>query len=102
MKRKIKQRSIFIGTLAAALILLGYSVSIQAKEKEEVSLKDEITFTEIESLNKCEVQFKENGRKTGIVIFESNKGNFYWEITIKKEMVLLLKSRIDMLALFVR
>jgi len=67
MKRRIKQRSIFIGTLAAALILLGYSVSIQAKEKEEVSLKDEITFIEIESLDKFEVQFKENGRKMSII-----------------------------------
>jgi len=84
MKRTIKQRFIFIATLAVALILLEYSVSIQAKGKEEVSLKDEITFVEIESLNKFEVQFKENGKKTGIVIFESNKGNFYWEITIKK------------------
>ncbi len=84
MKRRIKQRSIFIGTLAAALILLGYSVSIQAKKKEEVSLKDKITFIEMESLNKFEVQFKENGRKTGIVIFESNKDNFHWEITIEK------------------
>ncbi len=84
MKSKIKQRSIFIGTLAAALILLGYSLSIQAKEKEKVSLKDEITFIEMESLNKFEIQFKENGRKTGIVIFESNKDNFCWEITIKK------------------
>ena len=84
MKRTIKQRFIFIGTLAVALILLGYSVSIQAKEKEEVSLKDEITFIEMESLNKFEVQFKENGRKTGIVIFEYNKDNFCWEITIKK------------------
>lgn len=84
MKKKIKQRSIFIGTLAAALILLGHSVSIEVKGKEEVSLKDEITFIEIESLNKFEIQFKENGKKTGIVIFESNKDNFYWEITIRK------------------
>ena len=84
MKRKIKQRFIFIGTLAAALILLGYSISIEVKGKEKVSIKDEITFIEIESLNKFEVQFKENGKKTGIVIFESNKDNFYWEITIKK------------------
>jgi len=84
MKRTIKERSIFIGTLAIALMLLGYSVSIQAKEKEKVSLKDEIAFIEIESPSKFEVQFKENGRKTGIVIFESNKDNFHWEITIKK------------------
>ncbi len=84
MKRTIKQRSIFISTLAVALMLLGYSVSIQAKGKEEVSLKDEINFIEIESLDKFEVQFKEKGRKTGIVIFESNKDNFGWEITMKK------------------
>ncbi|GAG36816.1 unnamed protein product, partial [marine sediment metagenome] len=84
MKRTIRQRSIFIGTLLVALILLGYSVSIQATGKEGVSLKDEITFIEIESLNKFEVQFKENGKKTGTVIFESNKDNFRWEITIKK------------------
>ena len=84
MKRKIKQRFIFIGTLAVTLILLGYSVSIEVKGKEKVSLKEEITFIEIESLNKFEVQFKENGKKTGIVIFESNKDNFHWEITIKK------------------
>lgn len=84
MKRTIKQRFIFIGTLVIALILLGYSLSIQTKGKEKVSLKDEITFIEIESLNKFEVQFKENGKKTGIVVFESNKDNFYWEITIKK------------------
>jgi len=84
MKRRIKQRFIFTGAFAVALILLGYSLSIQAKEKKEVSLKDEITFIEIESLDKFEVQFKENGRKTGIVIFEFNKDNFYWEITIKK------------------
>jgi len=84
MKRKIKQRFIFIGTLLVALILLGYSVSIEAKGKEEVSLKDEITFIEIESPNKFEVQFKENGKKTGIVIFRSNKDNFRWKITIKK------------------
>ncbi len=84
MKRTIKQRFIFTGTLLVALILLGCSPSIEAKEKEEVSLKDEITFIEIESPNKFEVQFKENGKKTGIVIFESNKDNFRWEITIKK------------------
>jgi len=84
MKRTIKERSIFIGTLAIALILLGYSVGIEVKGKEEVSLKDEITFIEIEPLNKFEVQFKENGKKTGIVIFESNKDNFCWEITIRK------------------
>ncbi len=84
MKRTIKQRFIFIGTLAATLILLGYSLSIEAKGKEEVSLKEEITFIEIESPNKFEVQFKENGKKTGIVIFESNKDNLYWEITIRK------------------
>jgi len=84
MKGKIKQRFVFIGTLAVALILLGYSVSIQAEEKEKVSLKDEITFIEIESPNKFEVQFKEDGKKTGIVIFESNKDDFCWEITIKK------------------
>ncbi len=84
MKRTIKQRFIFIGTLAVGLILLGYSLGIEAKEKEEVLLKDEITFIEIKSPNKFEVQFKENGRKTGIVIFESNKDDFYWEIAIKK------------------
>ena len=84
MKRTIKQRFIFIGTLAVALILLGYSVSIEAKGKEEVLLKDEITFMEIESPGKFEIQFKENGKKTGIAIFESNKDNFYWEITIRK------------------
>ncbi|MBA7477862.1 hypothetical protein ES707_13277 [subsurface metagenome] len=84
MKRKIKQRFIFIGTLLVVLILLGYSVSIQAKGEKEVLLKDEITFIEIESPNKFEVQFKENGKKTGIVIFEFNKDDFYWEITIKK------------------
>ncbi len=84
MKRTIKQTFISTGTLLVALILLGYSVSIQAKGKEEVLLKDEITFIEIESLNKFEVQFKENGRKTGTVVFESNKDDFYWEITIKK------------------
>jgi len=85
MKRTIKQRFIFIGTLVVVFILLEYSLSIEAKEKEEVSLKDEITFIEIESLNKFEVQFKEDGKKTGIVIFESNKdNNFCWEITIKK------------------
>ncbi len=84
MKRTIKQRFIFIGTLVAALMLLGYSVSIQAKENEKVLLKDEINFIEIESPNKFEVQFKENGKKTGIVVFESNKDNFHWEITIKK------------------
>lgn len=84
MKRTIKQRFIFTGAFVVTLVLLGYSVSIQAKEKEKVSLKDEITFIEIESSNKFEVQFKENGRKTGIVIFEFNKDNFHWEITIKK------------------
>jgi len=84
MKRTIKQTFIFIGTLAAALILLGYSLSIEVKGKEKVSLKDKITFIEIESPNKFEVRFKENGRKTGIVVFESNKDNFRWEITIKK------------------
>lgn len=84
MKRTIKQRFIFAGTFVVALILLGYSLSIEVKGKEQVSLKDEITFIEIESPNKFKVQFKENGRKTGIVIFESNKDNFRWEITIKK------------------
>lgn len=84
MKRTIKQRFVFIGTLAAALILLGYSLSIEVKGKEEVSLKDEITFIEIESSSKFEVQFKEDGKKTGIAIFEYNKDNFCWEITIKK------------------
>ncbi len=84
MKRTIKQRFIFTGTLLVAFILLGYSVSIQVKGKEEVSLKDEINFIEMESPNKFEVQFKEDGRKTGIVMFESNKDDFYWEITIKK------------------
>jgi len=63
MKRTIKQRLIFTGALVVALMLLGYSVSIQAKEKKEVSLKDEITFIEMESPNKFEVQFKENGKK---------------------------------------
>jgi len=57
MKRTIKQRFIFIGTLAVALILLGYFISIQAKGKEEVSLKDEITFIEIESLTKNKYAF---------------------------------------------
>ncbi len=84
MKKRIKQRFIFTGAFVVALMLLVYSVSIEAKGKEEVSLKDEITFIEIEPLNKFEVQFKEDGRKTGIVIFESNKDNFHWEITIKK------------------
>ncbi len=84
MKRRIKQRFIFTGALAAALILLGYSVSIEVKGKEEVLLKDEITFIEIESPNKFEVRFKENGKKTGTATFESNKDNFNWEITIKK------------------
>ncbi len=84
MKRTIKQRSIFIGTLAVVLILLGYSLSIEVKGKEEVSLKDEITFIEIESSNKFEVQFKENGKKTGTVIFEFNEDDFRWQITIKK------------------
>jgi len=84
MKRTIKQGFIFTGTLAVALMLLGYSVSIQTKGKEKASLKDEIAFIEIESLNKFEVQFKEDGKKTGIVIFESNKDNFHWEITIKE------------------
>ncbi len=84
MKRTIKQTFIFTGTLAAALILSGYSLSIEAKGEKEVSLKDEITFIEIESPNKFEVQFKENGKKTGVVIFDYNKDNFNWEITIKK------------------
>lgn len=82
MKRTTKQRFIFTGAFAVVLMLLGYSVSIQTKGKEEVSLKDEITFIEIESPSKFEVQFKENGKKTGIVIFESNKDDFCWEITI--------------------
>jgi len=84
MKRTIKQRFILTGAFVVVLILLGYSVSIEVKGKEEVSLKDEITSIEIESPNKFEVQFKEDGRKTGIVIFESNKDNFRWQITIEK------------------
>jgi len=84
MKRTIKQRFISTGAFTVALMLLGYSVSIQTKGKEEVSLKDEITFIEIESPGKFEVPFKEKGRKTGIIVFESNKDNFHWEITIKK------------------
>ena len=63
MKRTIKQRFIFTGTFVVTLMLLGYSVSIEVKGKEEVSLKDEITFIEIESPGKFEVQFKEKEKR---------------------------------------
>ena len=84
MKRRISQRFIFTGAFLVALMFLRYSVSIEVKEKKEFPLKDEITFIKIESLNKFELQFKENGRKTEIAIFESNKDDFHWEITIRK------------------